>query len=48
METRSFTSDYTEFKKLTGWNPKYTLRYGIEESIEQIKKVINDSTVSHK
>jgi nucleoside-diphosphate-sugar epimerase len=44
METRSFTSDYTQFKDLTGWNPKYTLRFGIKESIEQIKKVLNDST----
>ena len=44
METRSFTSDYTRFKDLTGWNPKYTLRFGIKESIEQIKKVLNDST----
>ena len=44
METRSFTSDYTKFKDLTGWNPKYTLRFGIKESIEQIKKVLNDST----
>jgi len=44
METRSFTSDYTQFQELTGWNPKYTIRYGIKESIEQIKKVLNDST----
>ena len=44
METRSFTSDYTEFRALTGWNAKYTIRYGIRETVEQIKRVLKDDS----
>ena len=41
METRSFTSDYTQFRELTGWKPKYSLRYGISDTVMQIKKVLD-------
>ena len=44
MESRSFTSDYTEFKKLTGWKPKYSLRFGIKDTVEKIQKVLKDDS----
>jgi|TARA_B100001094_G_scaffold331741_1_gene401138 nucleoside-diphosphate-sugar epimerase len=48
MESRNYVSDYSEFKKLTGWKPKYTLNFGIQDTVQQIQKVLkekNDTTV---
>jgi nucleoside-diphosphate-sugar epimerase len=34
METRSYIADYSKFKDLTGWYPKFNIERGIRETIK--------------
>ena len=42
METRSYTANYSKFKSLTGWYPKFNIENGIEKSISDIKRILNE------
>ncbi len=42
METRSYVADYKRFNELTGWSPKFSIIDGIEKTVSDIRRALNE------
>ena len=42
METRSYVADYKRFNELTGWSPKFSIIDGIERTVSDIRRALNE------
>jgi len=43
IEMRSYTGNYSQFNKITGWVPKTNLQNGIAIAVKNMKKLINET-----